>query len=127
MAGTDLVLLECELNAYRKGCLKVRLNFAQGTMSWQESRQWINNFVRTLDEDQIREFKRLAERLCGDTGEQPGFPDASCLQLSGGETLQLTFCRQSGQVLLESEKIDPAVWAQLRRAIERVSRTPFRL
>ena len=61
MAMREIISVECELTAYRKGVLSVRIQFGPGVLIWKESRQWCNNFVRTLNDEQAGELRRLVE------------------------------------------------------------------
>lgn len=50
----NVISLDFELAIYRKGCLHAYVNFESGYLTWRDSRQWCNNFTRTLSEEQIQ-------------------------------------------------------------------------
>lgn len=127
MAGQVLTMLECELSVIRRGSLLVRINLEQGTMIWQDSRQWCNNFVRTLTDDQVAEFRSLIDQAALKSGTWPADPPETALQTPGLDSLQLTLCSDMSRVVFSRSHLDPAGWHQLHKAIERLSRAPFRL
>lgn len=55
-----LTSLDFELVIYRKGCLHAYVNLESGYLTWRDSRQWCNNFTRTLNESQIQTFRSHA-------------------------------------------------------------------
>lgn len=56
----NLTSLDFELVTYRKGCLHAYVNLENGYLTWRDSRQWCNNFTRTLNETQIQAFRNHA-------------------------------------------------------------------
>lgn len=57
----NLISLDFELVTYRKGCLHAYVNLESGYLTWRDSRQWCNNFTRTLNESQIQTFRSFVE------------------------------------------------------------------
>lgn len=53
----NLTSLDFELATYRKGCLHAYVNLESGYLTWRDSRQWCNNFTRTLNDMQIQTFR----------------------------------------------------------------------
>ena len=127
MNGKDIIVFECELTVYRKGSLLVRLNLEQGMMVWKDSRQWCNNFVRTLTDDQVIEFRDLISQILTLAGRMPEVPPEADTPAGHDEILLLSVCDVSARIDLVRQQIDTSVWTKLRRAIERLSRIPFRL
>jgi hypothetical protein len=140
----DLISLQVELSVYRKGCLTVQLNFQEGIMTWMESRQWCNNFVRSLSDEQVRETISIVEK----TGMPDAVPAAekavqSALEQADpgdlrparsgdvtaetGSSLRFLLSFPESQVELSGEVIIPSAWATLRNQIEKLSRVPFQL
>jgi hypothetical protein len=118
----DLLSVQVELAVYRKGSLSVQLNFQQGIMSWQESRQWCNNFVRSLSDEQMREMMNTLR----ESGLLTAVP-ALAPPAGKGSSLLLSLTYADRQVELTGEDVPPAGWASLRSQIERLSRVPFQL
>jgi hypothetical protein len=123
----DILSLDCELYVYRKGCLSVSLNFLQHTMIWRESRQWCNNFVRTLTDDQVGKLRALIQ-LSGILDE----PD--CIEEDGStedravrRRLKLILGLKAGPVALSLRDHDLPGWVMVRREIEKLSHVPFEL
>ena len=115
---------ECELTAYRKGSLTVRVNLACGTMTWKDSRQWCNNFVRTLTGEQADELRALISALVPDETT----PAAEASPNAGDhDSLLMTVCGEETRIVLNRSQLDPSAWQHLRRSIEKLSRAPFRL
>ena len=63
-SGNKLISLDFELVTYRKGCLHAYVNLENGYLTWRDSRQWCNNFTRTLSEGQIQTFHQYMD-ACG--------------------------------------------------------------
>lgn len=131
MPHEGIIAIECELAAYRKGSIFVRLDLQQGCLTWRESRQWCNNFIRSLTEDQVGEFRRMlrdtglldcAGRLPAEAAVPAG-PDGSARKT----TLQLTVFWPDRQLMLTGEDLDQSAFKALGKAIEKLSRVPFRL
>jgi hypothetical protein len=123
----DILSLDCELYVYRKGCLSVSLNFLQHTMIWRESRQWCNNFVRTLTDDQVGRLRALIqssgilhEPECPEDGG--GADDRTVLR-----RLKLVLGLKTGQVAFALQDNDLPAWVMVRREIEKLSHVPFEL
>ncbi|HAL74509.1 MAG TPA: hypothetical protein DCM45_05375, partial [Clostridiales bacterium] len=117
MMQQDFQAFECELTVYRHGCLQVRVNLDQGTMIWKDSRQWCNNFVRTLSDNQIDEFRELASlmlKLSVERFTDQLRPDPASNDL---ETLIFTIIFENERLTLEHAQIDPEAWSKLRRMI----------
>lgn len=122
MLMSKILSVECELTAYRKGVLSIRINFEPGTLIWKESRQWCNNFVRTLSDEQSDELRRLVEAAVSPEDE------TDCLDSAAQpEEILLTVNSQDEQRTFKCDQLDPAGWNQLKRAIEKLSHVPFRL
>lgn len=136
--------LDCELAVYRKGCITVHIDLNQGYLTLRESRQWCNNFTRTITADQVAAVRKwleqselaiqvLNEADVGGEGEA-----TICQQCTDGQTT-LTPDAESRVVWLVTLTVDsqkktrtgllpfPAGWRDLQRLIERLSRVPFRL
>ena len=124
----EIISLDCELSVYRKGSLSVSLNLKQGLMVWRESRQWCNNFIRSLTGEQVRELRSRIKALgISETLDPDGnmAEDTSVLETRPG--LKLTAYFADHQVSLIGEGIDQPLWTMLRQEIEKLSRVPFRL
>lgn len=141
----DLLCVNVELAVYRKGCLSVQLDFQEGIMTWMESRQWCNNFVRSLSDEQIRETIGIVcksglldavpaavktgqgelEQTAGTGDRQPAGSGEAATGKQGSLQLSLSFAES--QVELAGDAIDPTAWASLRSQIEKLSRVPFQL
>jgi hypothetical protein len=139
----NLLWVHVELAVYRKGCLTVQLNFQEGIMTWMESRQWCNNFVRSLSDEQVRDTMGILreagllttlpatgtmapEGLAhADAGDRPdGAEDVGSRK---GSSLTISLIFADHQADFADEEIDPSTWAVLRSQIERLSRVPFQL
>ena len=102
----------------------VRVNLACGTMTWKDSRQWCNNFVRTLTGEQTDELRAMISALIPD--ETAPAADASPIA-NDNDNLLLTVCGAETRIVMTRAQIDPTAWQHLRRSIEKLSRVPFRL
>ena len=124
MTQQEIMSFECELTGYRKGSLTVRVNLACGTMTWKDSRQWCNNFVRTLTTEQADELRAMISVLV--PAETAPAAEASP-SASDHDSLLLTVSGAETRIVLTRAQLDPSAWQHLRRSIEKLSRAPFRL
>jgi hypothetical protein len=124
----EIISLDCELSVYRKGCLSVSLNLRQGLMVWRESRQWCNNFIRSLTNEQVRALRSRIDALGIAKYDRPDGDMADEASGDGTKTgLKLTAYFADRQVSLSGDMIDFSLWIDLRREIEKLSRVPFSL
>jgi hypothetical protein len=138
----DLQCLSVELVVYRKGSLTVQLNLQEGLMTWSESRQWCNNFVRSLSHEQIGKIRRaLGEsRLpdvlaryaadCSLMAADRSPTAAGCSSAAAGpsgRTVQVLLQFSDRLVHLDGDNLDPDIWTCLLAQIEKNGRAAFRL
>lgn len=131
MPHEEIIAIDCELSAYRKGSIAVHLNLQQGYLTWKDSKQWCNNFIRSLTEEQVaglRDLLRdsgLLNRSVSPTAEAGFVPGP--VRASKTTTVQLTLLWPDRQIMLAGEDLDPEAWKSLCKSIEKLSRVPFRL
>ena len=123
--------INAELSGYRKGSLSVFIDLEKGYLTWRESTRWCNNFTRTITVEQIQAIRRDLEacRLLNwrsmrpqpDQQDDPEEPQTSRL------TWQVRIRRDGKSWLREGENRLPGQWDAFCAAIERISRTSFRL
>ena len=120
---------------YRKGSLVVSIDLQKKILTWQESRQWCNNFVRSLSEEQVRDTIRILDEIDlhaentdhGKEGEaaSPHAPDG--MDALAARHLRIAIQFGHSQISLDDQEIDPSAWQRLCVQIEKLSRMPFRL
>jgi len=131
MPHEEIIAIDCELSAYRKGSIAVHLNLQQGYLTWKDSKQWCNNFIRSLTEEQVVGLRYLLR----DSGllDRDVLPSAEAVAALGPArsnkttTVQLTVLWPDQQIMLAGEDLDPEAWKSLCKSIEKLSRVPFRL
>jgi hypothetical protein len=134
----NVVDLNIELAVYRKGSLSCHVDLQQGIMTWEESRQWCNNFIRSLSDEQIGETRQVLEdsgllsaieeraQLPGDPAglrAEPAFPKIE----KRGSSLRLSLVTGERTINLSGDFLDQTVLNLLLGQIEKLSRVPFRL
>jgi hypothetical protein len=131
MPREEIIAIDCELSAYRKGSIAVHLNLQQGYLTWKDSKQWCNNFIRSLTEEQVRSLRDLlsdSEMLNRGallSAEAVFAPEPA--RANKTTTVQLTVLWPDRQIMLAGEDLDPEAWKSLCMSIEKLSRVPFRL
>jgi hypothetical protein len=134
----NIVGLNIELAVYRKGSLSCHVDLQQGIMTWEESRQWCNNFIRSLSDEQIGETIQVIEDsgllsaieeqapIPGDTAEL--HPETASPKIEKkGSSLRLSLGTDERTISLSGDFLDQAVLNLLLSQIEKLSRVPFRL
>lgn len=135
--------IDCELAVYRKGCITVHINLIQGYLTLRESRQWCNNFTRTISAEQIETIRKwlaqsdLAHQIVSvrDIDQEDG---TICQECTGGQpalvpeaanrVVWLITMTVDGKKKTRTGALPfPDGWRDMQRLIERLSRVPFRL
>lgn len=128
----DIVFIETELSGYRRGSLKVSVDFVAGRIAWYDTHMWNNDFVRALAPQLIEKiYSRLPETelLSWATDYAKGIG-----HLMGSNTcsfpqdwsVEIRF--SDGEVLKACGVSNfPKQWSTYRRLIEEVAKTSFRL
>ncbi len=123
--------INAELNGYRKGSLSVFIDLEKGYLTWRESTRWCNNFTRTVTEEQIRQLRSDLEdcRLLNWRSlRRPGSEDGPTGERHPAFLSWQVKLRHDGKSWnREGEDRLPGQWESFCRAIERLSRTSFRL
>ncbi len=121
-----IALFEAELLVPRRGSLKVRVNLEAGTLSWQVGRQWCNNFIRTLSEEQTEALGSMVQDHDLDD-VKVAMPQETAVRPENQPELLLTLVSASGKH--KSYIIDQSsdFWRRFQRLLEKISRTPFQL
>lgn len=123
--------INAELSGYRKGSLSVFIDLDKGYLTWRESTRWCNNFTRTITSDQIKLFRHDLEacRLLHWRNLRrpvtPGEPSPDAQ--SAFITWQVRIRRDGKAWTREGEDRLPSQWEAFCTALERLSRTSFRL
>jgi len=126
----EIICIEAELSGYRRSSLRASIDFDRKIVTWKDSLQWNNNFMRSMSTDKIKEL-----RMC--------LPGTHLLQWSTHYTGlvsqdDITVChpadwtvvisfRQSPQVRIVGNSQFPQEWQAFRDLIESITKIPFRL
>ncbi len=130
MRQDEILAFDCELTVYRKGSITVHFDLQQRYFSWRESRQWCNNFIRSLTDEQIMELRQLFMEpgVLEKHASQPATPDIHCdAGHSGRDCILLTINCLDRELIINGEDLDQAFLKKMRRQIEKLSRVQFRL
>ena len=131
--------INAELNGYRKGSLSVFIDLDKGYLTWRESTRWCNNFTRTITPEQIQAIRRDLEscRLLNwrnmrekASANAPAdtTADAAVIARPPARLAWQVRVRHDGKAWFrEGENRLPGQWDAFCAAIERLSRTSFRL
>lgn len=61
ISADHISALSCELSIHRKGCISVHINLDQGILTWRESRQWCNDFTRSISTAHLIELRNYVQ------------------------------------------------------------------
>ncbi len=59
LENMNINAVECELSIYRKGCISIHINLLKKYLTWRESRQWSNDFTRSISPELIASFRKF--------------------------------------------------------------------
>jgi hypothetical protein len=123
--------IAAELSGYRKGSLAVFIDLEKGYLTWRESTRWCNNFTRTITLDQIKSFCSDLE-ICKlfnwrSLHNQSQATDVTDEPQQPRFAWQVRVVSKDKAWVREGENRLPKQWDAFCAAIERISRTSFRL
>lgn len=123
--------INAELCGYRKGSLSVFIDLEKGYLTWRESTRWCNNFTRTITGEQIKAIRSDLE-ACHLFNWRSMHPrvraDADPVDKQPIRFVwQVKVSHDGKPWSREGENRLPGHWDAFCAAIERLSRTNFRL
>lgn len=126
----DIVCIEAELSGYRRGCIRVRIDFDKKIVTWRDSLQWNNNFLRSISADKINFFKTMMPAthiLQWQTHyTSPVSQDNTNVCHPADWAVVISF-RQNAPVRILGSMQYPSEWHLFRDLIESMTKIPFRL
>jgi len=126
----DITSIETEISAYRLGCICVKIDFEKRMVSWKDSHQWNNNFMRSLSDEQVRVCRaqlpgtHILEWQSQYNG--PVLKEHSSLCHPADWTVLLTFT-DTPSVHFSGTNLYPQDWQVFRNLVESVAKIPYRL
>jgi hypothetical protein len=139
----DIVDLGIELTVYRKGSLSCHVDLERGIMTWEESRQWCNNFIRSLSDEQVDETRQILadsgllhavlDSVNGESGIPPGgrtdgrIDPGALKNEKRGSSLRLSLATDVHTFSMSGDFLDQTAIRLLLGQIEKLSRVPFKL
>lgn len=126
----DITCIETEISGYRRGCIRVRIDFDKRMVTWRDSLQWNNNFLRSISPDKIQHFRtalpstHILQWKTITYGPNPQETALCCHPEDWAVTVSF---RQNPPARISGSGKLPAEWARLRELIEYITKIPFRL
>lgn len=126
----DIVCIEAELSGYRRGCIRVKIDLDKKLVTWRDSQQWNNNFLRSISPDKIKNFMNLipSTHLLQWKTHYVGL--ASQDEISCGHPAEwavvISFTQKPPVRIIGSNQF-PSEWRLFRDLIESITKIPFRL
>jgi hypothetical protein len=128
MSVQEIIGMEAELSGYRRSCLRVSIDLSRKIVTWKDSLQWNNNFMRSISQEKMTDFRRAlpGTRILQWPDEYSDHADmeecASCHLTNW--TIVLTFLHSS-PVRITGTGQYPAEWPAFRDMIESITKVPF--
>ena len=126
----EIVCIEAELSGYHRSCLRVSIDFDRKIVSWKDSHQWNNNFLRSISPERMKNLRSMlpATHLLQWTTHITGpvSLDDDIICHSADWTVAISF-RQSPSVRIMGSGQYPQEWQVFRDLIEFITKIPFRL
>jgi len=130
MNYNDIECIEAELSGYRRGCIRVRIDLDRKIVTWKDSLQWNNNFLRSISPDKIKHFKSLipATHLLQWKTHYTGLVSQDDITVCHPEdwAVVISFAQRPPVRILGSAQY-PSEWRVFRDLIESITKIPFRL
>ena len=126
----DIVCIDAELSGYRRGCIRVKIDFDKKMVTWRDSLQWNNNFLRSISADKIQTFRTLLPNthILQWKTHYTGLvsqDDANVCHPSDWAVV-ISFAQRPPLRILGSRQY-PSEWHLFRDLIESITKIPFRL
>ncbi|NLJ69976.1 MAG: hypothetical protein GX328_00730 [Clostridiaceae bacterium] len=113
----------CELSAYRKGYIMVKLNFKTNVLSWKDSNRWFNNFVRGLPKNQMQPLYDVLSRFITENRNKEDkttdTPQHYVWNVQAGN--------DNNTIEISGYDTDTEIWQDLVKAIEKAGNRDFTL
>jgi len=130
MNYNDIACIEAELSGYRRGCIRVRIDLDRKMVTWRDSLQWNNNFLRSISPDKIKHFQSLipATHLLQWKTHYTGLVSQDDITTCHPEdwAVVISFSQKIPVRILGSAQF-PSEWRLFRDLIESITKIPFRL
>jgi len=130
MNYNDIECIEAELSGYRRGCIRVRIDLDRKMVTWRDSLQWNNNFLRSISPDKIKHFQSLipATHLLQWKTHYTGLVSQDDITTCHPEdwAVVISFTQRAPVRILGSAQY-PSEWRVFRDLIESITKIPFRL
>lgn len=127
---SDIVCIEAELSGYRRGCIRVRIDLDRKMVTWGDSLQWNNNFLRSISTDKIKLFQAMipATHLLQWKTHYTGLVSQDDITVChpADWAVVISFLQKSPVRILGSRQF-PSEWRLFRDLIESITKIPFRL
>ena len=127
----EIQSISAELSGYRKGSLTVFIDLEKGYLTWRESTRWCNDFTRTITSEQIQAIRSDIEAcrlLNWHSMRLPPIAEGNTDIPQQSRLVWHVRINLNGKSWLrEGVNRLPTQWEAFCAAIERISRTSFRL
>jgi len=127
---SEIVCIEAELSGYRRGCIHVRIDLSKKLVTWKDSLQWNNNFLRSISADKILRFEskipatHLLQWKTHYSG--PVSQEHTNVCQPADWAVVISFAQNPPLRILGSRQY-PVEWHLFRDLIESITKIPFRL
>lgn len=122
-----IICIETELSAYRRGSIRVRIDFEKKIVTWKDSRQWNNNFFRSLSQqslDQLRNELPQTDLLHWDQNNAEDRDNVSSACAPSDWAVSVYFSDDS-ILRLSGNNSYPKEWKKYRTMIETITKSHF--
>jgi hypothetical protein len=124
----EIIGMEAELSGYRRSCLRVSIDLNRKIVTWSDSHQWNNNFMRSISPEKMLECREAlpGTRILNWPDEFAANADnEDCLSCHLADwTIVLTFLHGSPIRIAGSGRY-PQEWPAFRDLIESITKIPF--
>ncbi|MGB4609449.1 MAG: hypothetical protein ACOX3H_08515 [Saccharofermentanales bacterium] len=113
----------CELAAYRKGYITVKLDFKTNVLSWKDSNRWFNNFVRGLPKIQMQPLYDVLSRFIKEHRDD----EYKTIDAPQHYVWNVRAGNESNTIEISGYDTDTEIWQELVKAIEKAGHRDFKL
>jgi len=126
----DITCIEAELSGYRRGCIRVRIDLDKKMVTWRDSLQWNNNFLRSISPDKLLHFGIMipATNLLQWKTHYTGLVSQDdIIMCHPADWAVVISFKHNIPIRIVGSSQYPQEWRLFRNLIESITKIPFRL
>ena len=122
-----IIGVEAELSAYRRGSVRIHIDIEKKLVTWKDSQQWNNNFLRSVSAARLNQFLEDLPSTHLLEWNDRNTPEASCgcTTCIPADWNVSVFFDGIPPIRISGRDTYPAEWRLFRSLVEAIAKNPF--